>query len=281
MELGEINGLPSPALPGAFAPGLSTATRPPIDDLSQVSIGGELSNGEAIPYLDFAVDFAHGKTGHLLHNYGAIRSLEWLLTLLHGRRVHSGQRLRADADHSGRRFRAPAVFACHFRGHQLPALEGVFRRFGPVQVGGAGGGQRPDSLAAAGAKPGGGDDAHLFTERFGKAGCDWLQEPASLARANIQHGRIEAALAAYHQALDRQPYNWILMNEVAMFLTFTLRNPAAGIAMAKAALDLNPSCSAELWNTLGDAYFEVGKMAEARNAAVTSPLCPAPMMMVS
>ena len=56
------------------------------------------------------------------------------------------------------------------------------------------------------------------------------------------------------------------MNEVAMFLTFTLRSPAAGIKMAKAAIDLNPNCSAELWNTLGDAWYEVGKIAEAKGA---------------
>ena len=43
-------------------------------------------------------------------------------------------------------------------------------------------------------------------------------------------------------------------------------SPAAGIKMAKAALDLNPNCSAELWNTLGDAWFKVGKIAEAKGA---------------
>jgi tetratricopeptide (TPR) repeat protein len=56
------------------------------------------------------------------------------------------------------------------------------------------------------------------------------------------------------------------MNEVAMYLTFTLDSPAAGIKMAKAALDLNPNCSSELWNTLGDAWFKVGKVAEAKGA---------------
>jgi tetratricopeptide (TPR) repeat protein len=36
--------------------------------------------------------------------------------------------------------------------------------------------------------------------------------------------------------------------------------------MAKAALDLNPNCPSELWNTLGDAWFKVGKVAEAKGA---------------
>jgi tetratricopeptide (TPR) repeat protein len=82
----------------------------------------------------------------------------------------------------------------------------------------------------------------------------------------VQYGRVEAALTAYHQALERQPGNWILLHEIAWFLTYGLRNPTAGVAMAKAAVELNPACSAELWNTLGDAYYEMGKYAEAKSA---------------
>ena len=36
--------------------------------------------------------------------------------------------------------------------------------------------------------------------------------------------------------------------------------------MAKAALSLNPTCSAELWNTLGDGLYEWGRTEEARSA---------------
>jgi tetratricopeptide (TPR) repeat protein len=36
--------------------------------------------------------------------------------------------------------------------------------------------------------------------------------------------------------------------------------------MAKVALALNPTCSAELWNALGDALYEFGRTAEARSA---------------
>jgi tetratricopeptide (TPR) repeat protein len=36
--------------------------------------------------------------------------------------------------------------------------------------------------------------------------------------------------------------------------------------MAKVALRLNPTCSAELWNTLGDGLYEYGRTAEARSA---------------
>ena len=51
-----------------------------------------------------------------------------------------------------------------------------------------------------------------------------------------------------------------------MFLTFQLRDAKAGMDMAKLALELNPTCSAELWSTLGDALFECGRTAEARSA---------------
>ncbi len=36
--------------------------------------------------------------------------------------------------------------------------------------------------------------------------------------------------------------------------------------MAKVALALNPTCSAELWNALGDALYELGRTEEARSA---------------
>jgi tetratricopeptide (TPR) repeat protein len=36
--------------------------------------------------------------------------------------------------------------------------------------------------------------------------------------------------------------------------------------MARFALTLNPTCSSELWNTLGDGLFEWGRFAEAQSA---------------
>src|SRR5205807_7419679 len=75
-----------------------------------------------------------------------------------------------------------------------------------------------------------------FRERFSKQASEWADEPLGQARGCLQYGRFEAALTAYQEALVRQPSNWILMNEVALFLAFTLRNPAAGVEMAKVAL---------------------------------------------
>jgi len=111
-----------------------------------------------------------------------------------------------------------------------------------------------------------GETEMRFQERFGKASHDQRQEPLGKARECAKVGRFELAATFYQQALERQPWNWLLLNEVAMFLTFSLRDPKAGADMAKVALALNPTCSSELWNTLGDALFEWGRLAEARSA---------------
>src|SRR5262249_47627958 len=105
------------------------------------------------------------------------------------------------------------------------------------------------------------DTIARFRECFGQKHRDGLEQPVRQARTALQAGRFETAAAAYRQALERQPGNWVLLNEVALFLTFTLRDPKAGADLAKLALGLNP-ISAELWNTLGDCLFEWGRVAE-------------------
>src|SRR5690606_34973082 len=103
-----------------------------------------------------------------------------------------------------------------------------------------------------------------FLECFGVGEQERLQEPLAKARQWLQVGRFELALADYREALERQPYNWVLLNEIAMFLIFNFRDLKLGIDLAKLALAQNPTCSAELWNTLGDGLFEFGRLAEAR-----------------
>src|SRR5262249_53887710 len=101
-----------------------------------------------------------------------------------------------------------------------------------------------------------------FQECFGQAHRDWLHEPLKQARELARVGRFESAAACYRQALERQPGNWVVLGEAALFLTFTLRNPKAGRDRVKVAWGLTP-ISAELWNTLGDSLFECGRTAEA------------------
>jgi tetratricopeptide (TPR) repeat protein len=105
-----------------------------------------------------------------------------------------------------------------------------------------------------------------FQECFSEAASAKLQEPLNQARECLKVGRFELGSTYYRQALELQPVNWVLLNEVAQFLIFSLRDVKAGIDIAKVALRLNPACSSELWNTLGDGLFEYGRHAEARSA---------------
>jgi tetratricopeptide (TPR) repeat protein len=93
-----------------------------------------------------------------------------------------------------------------------------------------------------------------------------LHELTAQARAYAKGGRSDLALDLYRKALQRQPSNWVLYNEVSMFLTFSLGDVKAGIETARQALALNPTCSAELWNTLGDGLFKYGRVEEAQSA---------------
>jgi tetratricopeptide (TPR) repeat protein len=105
-----------------------------------------------------------------------------------------------------------------------------------------------------------------FQERFSQAAAEQLQEPINQARECLRVGRFELASSYYQQALKCQPGNWVLLSEVAQFLIFSLRDVRAGIDLAKVALALNPTCSSELWNILGDGLFEFGRYPEARSA---------------
>jgi tetratricopeptide (TPR) repeat protein len=105
-----------------------------------------------------------------------------------------------------------------------------------------------------------------FGERFGLPVREWEREPENQARELIKTGHFETAASSYAKALERQPNNWMLMNEISLFLTFSLRDFKAGMDLAKVALTLNPVCSSELWSTLGDGLFEFGRIAEARSA---------------
>src|SRR5262249_28473730 len=105
----------------------------------------------------------------------------------------------------------------------------------------------------------GSDTVTRFFERFGSAMHHTLQEHIHKARACMKHGRFELAATFYNEAMHKQPRNWVLLNEISMFLTFSMRDAKGGIDMAKLALSLNPTCSADLWNTLGDGLYEFGR----------------------
>ena len=220
---------------------------------------------KTLPHADFALGRAAGQARRLLHSYGAIQSLERLLGLVHEQGVilvnDYGMAQGTGADELEHQRFLLATFV----GVSFPELKAYSGESGKCQwaepAEESGGiysrllGQRPPAEAVA-----------RFQERFGKAAHEQCQEPLAKARECVKVGRFEMAATFYHQALERQPANWVLLSEVAMFLTFSLRDVKAGIDMAKVALSLNPTCSADLWCTLGDGLFEYGRVAEAKSA---------------
>jgi tetratricopeptide (TPR) repeat protein len=218
-----------------------------------------------IPYGDFALQFARTVSRRVLHNWGALRCLERLLALLRPDGFilvnDYGQTVTAVLeDYEHQRFSHAT-----FTGINFPLLHAYFGEGKRCQYREPPG--ESESIHSRLLAPEPAFETTLcFSERFGKPAADHAHEPLQQARGWAQVGRFEAAATHYAQALERQPGNWVLLNEVAMFLTFSLRNAKAGIDMAKLALRLNPTCSSELWNTLGDALYEFGRTEESRGA---------------
>lgn len=220
---------------------------------------------KTLPLGPFALEFGRQRSRRFLLSYGAIQSLEKLLDLVHDNGFilindYGQTQVSRDDEFEHQRFSLAT-----FVGVNFPMLKMYFGESNRAQWIEPGGDERGIHSRLLGRKIAN-ETATRFLEKFSDAAHNWLQEPIQQARACIRVGRFELAATYYNQALDRQPRNWVLLNEISMFLTFQLRDPKAGIDMAKVALALNPTCSAELWNTLGDGLYECGRTAEARSA---------------
>jgi tetratricopeptide (TPR) repeat protein len=218
-----------------------------------------------LPYGCFAVDYGRRKAKRLLHSYGAIQCMEKLQDLV----AEDGFILLNDygPTHTGQddEFEHQRFSLATFVGINFPLLKAYFSDASRGQWVAPAGEERGIHSRLLSRKPAY-ETVARFYEMFGEARHKHLDEPLEMARACLKAGRFEMAAAHYHEAIRRQPRNWILLNEVSMFLTFQLRDLKAGIDMAKVALTLNPTCSADLWNTLGDGLYEFGRTLEARSA---------------
>jgi tetratricopeptide (TPR) repeat protein len=222
---------------------------------------------DRLPYAAFAREQSKRLSRRLLHSWGAIQSLERLLQLVDERGFVLVNDYGMTQPTREDEFEHQRFSLATFVGVNFPLLKAYFE-----------GGKRCEVLAPHGGDEGRGIHTRLFSrqpdtatrgmfeERFGRAAQQRSAEPLEKARQSARVGRFELAATFYREALKQQPYNWVLLNEVSMFLTFSLRDVKAGVELARVALGLNPSCSAELWNTLGDGLFEWGRTAEARSA---------------
>jgi tetratricopeptide (TPR) repeat protein len=220
-----------------------------------------------LPYGDFAAQFARSNSlESVLHSYGAIQCLEGLLDMVQDGGFilvndYGPTQVAAATDFQHQRFSQATSVGLNF-----PLLKAYFGgdtaadRWAEPEEDNAG---IHACVLAHQLDP---ETLTRFHACFGRDAQSRLQFPVQQAQTAVQQGRFEAALTAYGMALEQQPYNWVLMNEVAHFLTYPLRDPAAGLEMAKAALACNPSCSADLWNALGDSLFSLDRIEEAGQA---------------
>ena len=220
---------------------------------------------KTLPHGPFALAFGRRMTKRVLHSYGAIQSLEKLLEVVHDQGFilvndYGQTQATRDDEIEHQRFSLAT-----FVGVNFPLLKDFFSQGGLWQVTEPPGEERGIHSRLLGRKLGS-DTLTRFFERFGISAQDRLQEPLMQARACVRVGRFELAATFYYETLNRQPRNWVLLNEISMFLTFSMHDPKGGMDMAKLALALNPTCSAELWNTLGDSLYEFGRTAEAKSA---------------
>ncbi len=219
-----------------------------------------------IPYGKFAFEFGRLRTNRLLVSFGAIQCLDRLINLVHENgfvlmNEYGHSRIDKDEDYEHQRFSYATAVGLNF-----PLLKEYFGNSGKSKwLEPSGDDERGIHTRLMSVKPGT-QTTVRFQQMFGKAAFEKLEEPIKKARGCIQYGRFELAANFYHDALKLQPRNWVLMNEISTFLTFQMRDPKSAIDMAKVALSLNPTCSAELWNTLGDALFEAGRNGEAASA---------------
>jgi tetratricopeptide (TPR) repeat protein len=219
-----------------------------------------------LPYGEFAAEYGRRTTGRILHSWGAIQCLERLLEMVDERGFilasDYGQTQASREDELEHQRFSLATFV----GVNFPLLKHYFGEAGRCEYLEPTGDQDRgihSRLLGRRLPP---KAALRFEECFGQAAQKRLQEGWQKARECARVGRFELAATYYRAALKVQSYNWILLNELAMFLIFSLREIKAGVDLAKLALALNPTCSAELWNTLGDGLFEWGRTAEARSA---------------
>jgi tetratricopeptide (TPR) repeat protein len=219
-----------------------------------------------LPYGRAVIELLRPVTKRVLHSFGAISALEKLLAMLAGGGIilindYGQTQTTRDDEFEHQRFSLATFVGVNFS--LLRRYFGESKRCDyiepPIEEG------RGIHARLLGARIDV-EVAHDFMQRFGDEAYKRLQEPIQKARACARAGRFELAGGFYRDALHLQPRNWVLLCEVSQFLTFQMRDPKAGADMAKVALRLNPTCSAELWNALGDALYEFGRTVEARSA---------------
>jgi putative S-adenosyl-L-methionine-dependent methyltransferase len=196
----------------------------------------------------------------VVYNYGALRCLDSLLPRLDA----AGFLLIRDYGNTVVGASADAVGAQRFGGAtavpvDFVSLERHLRERSIEIVGPGGDGPLHTRLVGAELLAG---TRRTFVERFTQSAPDTWTLPA-LARQYAEQGLLREALDVYRLGIDRAPRDWRLLGEAARFVSSDLRDPQAGLELARAALQLNPWYSPLLWNVLGDCLAALDRADEA------------------
>lgn len=217
---------------------------------------------KAPPYADEALSYANGQDPVLL-NFGAVKCLQGCLDMLEG----TGFILINDygptrRNHSGdfgvtQRFGSTVASGLNF-----PLLGYIFKKrnwffFKPEEN------EKQAIFARLLANKNLPDTCEAFFNRFGMTSSNYFMEPLSEARKHAAARRLDDALKNYKTALARSPKDWAVIGEIAEFVGLHIKDFAAGIELARAAVELNPWYSAWVWNVLGDCLFSLERFEHA------------------
>lgn len=207
---------------------------------------------DTLPYGDVAQEYDRGQSPYLLHSHGALHCIDRVHGMLddagfiiindYGQIKPDQSREEVIHQHYGGSIACEINFLlirdfCRLkRGMTWVEPNGDIDLIHSRMMGKA----LPDSVQKC------------YSDAYGKASYDDAKRHVAEARQLQDNGRIEQALVAYEKALKKQPYNWVLADEVARFLMTKFDDYEAAMQMSQHGLTLNPSCSASLWNNLGD-----------------------------
>ena len=102
-----------------------------------------------------------------------------------------------------------------------------------------------------------------FETRFAATARERADAPVEHARREAESGHAREALEAFRAAVAQNPRDWQLIGEASVFVSTQLRDYAAGLELARAAVGLNPWYSPWLWNVLGDCLRSMERHEEA------------------
>jgi len=110
--------------------------------------------------------------------------------------------------------------------------------------------------------------APLVNLLFGEVRQRALRLPVDAAREMLRANAFHAARRLYSKAMELQPQNWALAEEVAELLLMASKDFADAKALAEFGLSLNPFAPG-LHRIIAEASFEMGDLSGAENALET------------